>query len=115
MDCNDFEMEIGSFISGKMDLSEEKSFILHLDSCTDCFDELGIYYIVQTALGKVDRDEVQSYNFQGELETIISDRKKQIRQAETRQKVVNAITNTANLVVLAALAIAFLRWFNILL
>ncbi|SHI32192.1 anti-sigma factor family protein [Parasporobacterium paucivorans] len=114
MNCNEFETEIRHFIDGSIDPSQLRGFVEHLHGCPECYDELGIYFIVNTALAKVDRDEAQSYDFQGQMDILINDYEKQIHHLDMKHKTVCAITNTANIVVLAALAIAFLRWFNIL-
>lgn len=114
MTCNEFETQIGSFISGDMNYELIREFISHLYSCNDCCDDLEIYYITNIGFEKVEKEDSISYNFKGELKQIIGNYEKILKRWESFNKCTRAVTVLANIIVLVVLVIGLLTCFDIL-
>ena len=114
MTCNEFETQIGDFVSGNLSYSILEKFLYHLHECKDCYDDLEIYYMTNVGLGKIEKDDTISYNFKGELEQIIGNYEHCLSRFFRFQLFTKTITIAANIVMLVVLLIAFLVWFDII-
>lgn len=46
MNCSDFKKEMNNFISGAMEEDTAADFIKHFNECSQCNEELEIYYMI---------------------------------------------------------------------
>lgn len=70
MDHKEFISNIKPFIYEKLDIDTLKRFLIHLNKCKECREELEIIYLVEKTLVDVD-DENSSYNFDAMLKEFI--------------------------------------------
>jgi len=78
MDCKTFEQNIKPFIHGELDISALKEFLIHLNQCDECREELEIRYLVEKTLVDINEDEHTSYNFEYLLKEYISENEEKI-------------------------------------
>ena len=68
MTCRTAQGLITSFINDELDIDELEEFVDHMQSCTDCREELEVYYALLTAMKQLDEDKHLSNDFNKELE-----------------------------------------------
>lgn len=78
MTCIDTQKLITPFINEKLDEIQLKEFIIHIGSCTECSEELEVYYTLLTAMRQLDEDEELSSDFGFELKREIEKAQDQI-------------------------------------
>ncbi|MBB5263809.1 hypothetical protein HNP82_000907 [Catenibacillus scindens] len=84
MDCREAQALIVPFIEGKLTDEQTETFIQHIENCTDCYDELEVYYIVMVGVKQLDEDEHMLVDFKGDLKKYISYKKEQIAKKHSR-------------------------------
>ncbi len=62
---------ISAFLSEKLDTRELKQFLLHVENCPDCMEELTIQYLVMT--GAAILEEEKSFDLRKELDNILEE------------------------------------------
>jgi len=77
MDCKEFERLIPSFIEQKQDFQTIKKFLVHMDECPDCKEELVIQFLVTEGMQRL--EEGDAFDLQNELEQQIIEAKKKLR------------------------------------
>jgi len=70
LDCNTVEKLIPGFLDDELEPAMLKEFLLHLDSCPDCKEELSIQFIVMEGLNTLETDN--SYDIQKAYEERIA-------------------------------------------
>lgn len=68
MDCLRAQTKITSYVEGKLKGEELKEFLLHVESCPNCMEELEIYYTLLEATRQLDQGLLTTSNFSKELE-----------------------------------------------
>lgn len=69
MTCLEAQSMITAFIEEKLDGGELEEFIYHMRHCSDCKEELEVYYTLMVGMKQLDENEKLSNNFAEELET----------------------------------------------
>ena len=110
MNCLETQKRIRAFLDGTLPDPEMEAFLLHMDTCKDCREELEIYYTVDQAL-KEDEDGIHG-GWDGRKESVTqrlrsSSRKVSVRKGlRTLRIVLRALAGvTAALILLAVLGI----------
>lgn len=67
MTCMKTQSMITPFINDKLDLKETEEFIDHIHSCSECREELEVYYALLTAMKQLDEDKNLSDDYNMEL------------------------------------------------
>ena len=57
MTCKQAVKQIPDFVSGKMSGKQLECFMEHIDSCSECKEELSIQYLIHAGLEDMDRRE----------------------------------------------------------
>lgn len=94
MDCKRFQELIASFVGNKIPQDEINDFLLHLDGCPECREELELSYSVMTALKQLDEGTDLSDNYVADLhakvaESYINELNK--RKTVARKKMILAV------------------------
>ena len=84
MDCREAQALIVPFIEGELTDEQTEAFIQHIENCTDCYDELEVYYIVMVGVKQLDEEEHMLVDFKGDLKKYISNKKEQIARKHSR-------------------------------
>ena len=67
MTCNKAQSMITPFIDNKLSISELEEFLHHVNDCSECMEELRVYYTLLTAMKQLDEDKNLTDNFNTEL------------------------------------------------
>lgn len=84
MDCREAQALIVPFIEGKLNDEQNEKFIQHIENCSDCYDELEVYYIVMVGVKQLDEDEHILVDFKGALKKYIASKKEAIAKKHSR-------------------------------
>ena len=71
MNCKETERLIPAFLAGKLDSKALKQFLLHVEGCADCMEELTIQYLVMT--GAAILEEGNSFDLRKELDGLLEE------------------------------------------
>ena len=69
MTCNRAQKLITPFINDELDNEELEDFINHVNTCSECYEELEVYYTLLTAMKQLDDEERISDDFKLQLST----------------------------------------------
>lgn len=69
MDCRDIQSLITPYIEDKLDDNQLEAFLDHIKACTECQEELEVYFIVDSGLKQLD-GKMES----GNIKEILRDR-----------------------------------------
>ena len=75
MNCKEAEKSIAKFIENSLNDKEMDEFIVHVQECPQCMEELSIQYLVAVGMSRL--EEGGTFDLRGELEEKLS-------QAHTR-------------------------------
>lgn len=67
MTCMEAQRKITPFINDELTLKETEVFIDHVNSCSECREELEVYYALLTAMKQLDEDKILYDDFSMEL------------------------------------------------
>jgi hypothetical protein len=67
MNCNRVQSLITPFINNQIETKEIEEFVLHVENCPNCREELEVYYALLTAMRQLDEDKNLSDDFGLEL------------------------------------------------
>lgn len=68
MTCLEAQSNITAFINDQLDMATLEEFIEHVNHCSDCREELEVYYTLLTAMKLLDEDKELSNQFSQELD-----------------------------------------------
>lgn len=94
MNCIEARRMIAPFVNKELTDKETEQFLKHIDHCSDCMDELDVYYTVHRALASLDSGKHHEFNFQKMLKEDI----RSSRHAVAGRKV----TRTVRMLLVAA-------------
>lgn len=69
MTCDRAQKLITPFINDELDNEELEDFINHVNTCSECYEELEVYYTLLTAMKQLDDEERISDDFKLQLST----------------------------------------------
>lgn len=69
MTCQKVQNQITPFINDELTIKELDEFIHHVDTCSECKEELEVYYALLTAMKQLDENESLSSDYSMELST----------------------------------------------
>lgn len=84
MDCREAQAFIVPFIEGNLNDEQTEKFIEHIENCTECYDELEVYYIVMVGVKQLDEDDHMLVDFNGDLKKYIAFKKEQLAKKHSR-------------------------------
>ena len=71
MDCKETERMIPLFLEDNLDNQEMQEFLIHVNSCEDCREELTIQFLISVCLKRL--EDGNTFNLAGELEQKLRD------------------------------------------
>ena len=71
MDCKETERMIPLFLEDNLDNQEMQEFLIHVNSCVDCREELTIQFLISVGLKRL--EDGNTFNLAGELEQKLRD------------------------------------------
>ena len=71
MDCKETERMIPHFLEDNLDNQEMQEFLIHVNSCEDCREELTIQFLISVGLKRL--EDGNTFNLAGELEQKLRD------------------------------------------
>lgn len=89
MNCMEAQSHITEFINDKLDMTKMEEFLSHVNQCSECREELEVYYALLTAMKLLDEDKELSDHFNQELERKLkfsADKIRKIKIARVRRK-----------------------------
>ena len=98
MDCKETERMIPLFLEDNLDNQEMQEFLIHVNSCEDCREELTIQFLISVGLKRL--EDGNTFNLAGELE-------QKLRDAGHKMKVRSSLQWSA-LVLLVLVVIALI-------
>ena len=84
MDCREAQALIVPFIEVKLHDEQNEKFIEHIENCTDCYDELEVYYIVMVGVKQLDEEDHMLVDFGGDLKKYIAFKKEALAKKHSR-------------------------------
>lgn len=84
MDCLAAQTNITSYVEGELKEEELKEFLLHMEKCDSCREELEIYYTLMEATRQLDEGIITTNNFTEELDDKIKRELDEIRNRENQ-------------------------------
>jgi len=64
MRCRDYEAEVQDFLDGKLNDIQAEEFILHVQQCKRCYEELEIYFSIYRGIGRSDDRMIEDVDFE---------------------------------------------------
>ncbi len=77
MTCKDFEKQIPAFLERKMDFLTLKQFCEHMETCSECHEELVIQFLVTEGMLRL--EEGNAFDLQAELENRLSEARSRVK------------------------------------
>ncbi len=80
MDCHEAQALINKYVHNELDVNTLEDFLLHVEQCSDCMEELEVYYIVFQGFRRLDEDDNIAVNYHEEFLKTLSLNKDRIRR-----------------------------------
>ncbi len=77
MDCKDAEKYIPVYLNENPEDGNTKEFLDHIETCSDCREELTIQFLIATGLQRL--EDGSAFDLTGELRERITDSRRRIR------------------------------------
>lgn len=84
MNCREAQSLIIPFIEEQLEMEQLNAFLDHVTKCSDCYDELEVYYIALSGTRQLDKDEDVISDFKSDLEKFIADNLKAVSQSKKK-------------------------------
>lgn len=78
MNCIDVQRLIMPFINDELDIVQLEEFIHHVRSCSNCMEELEVYYVLLAGMKQLDEDKELSTNFHQDLIDLLKNSEERI-------------------------------------
>lgn len=108
MNCNDARKNIIPYINEQLHMDDTLQFIKHVNECSECKDELEIYYILEHGLS--DREEDVSFDFQKSLNEQLEREEKELESEQILLSYYKIVYNTAVAAMIAMVGLFLLRY-----
>lgn len=77
MTCKDFEKQIPAFLERELDFLTLKQFCEHMETCSECHEELVIQFLVTEGMLRL--EEGDAFDLQTELESRLAEAKNRVK------------------------------------
>lgn len=104
MDCKEFEKMIPAFVGNTLEHKQLKKFLMHVEGCPDCKEELTIQVLVSEGMARL--EDGSAFDLQQELEKHVQESERRIRMHDIFKYASITIELTA-LVAIALIIIFF--------
>ena len=106
MTCREAQSCIVPFIEDKMDDERMEQFLHHIENCSECYDELEVYFIVFSGIRQLDNDQEDISDFKGELKKYIQSKKEKYHKKHKRSLWIRVSMAASVCLIAAAIGIA---------
>lgn len=110
MNCREAQSLIVPFIEDKLDDEQLEAFLAHIESCSECYDELEVYFIVFSGTRQLDDNYDEISDFKGELTKYIERKKEKYHKKHKRELWARA--SVVAIMCAAAMFIIFITMYN---
>lgn len=83
VNCTEARRMVAAYVNKELSVKDMEAFLDHIEHCSDCMDELDVYFTVYRALNSLDDGEHQELNFKKMLEEDIRMERKAIFRKKT--------------------------------
>lgn len=105
MDCREAQSLIVPFIENKLNDEQLEEFLYHIERCSECYDELEVYFIVLSGIRQLDGNEKDISDFKGELGRYIAIKKDELNKKRQHRFRVRLFTVLGSFLILCAAGI----------
>lgn len=105
MQCKDTEKMIPTFLRDELDSGELNRFIEHMDSCSECMEELSIQFLVSEGLERIESGN--NFNLQNALNKKMWIAKHDIRVNKTLKRILHWLEAVVAAVIIISLVIIY--------
>ncbi len=106
MECRDAQRLITSFIDNKLNDNQLKEFLDHVSSCSECYDELEVYYTMLVGTKQLYGDTLVSQDLLKDLKERISNDQRRLHKKHLRRVFVSWFFGTCIAMLLLFVVIA---------
>ncbi len=113
MNCRECQTRVSDYLNDKLEKRELESFINHVNSCKDCYEELEIMFTLTVGLMQLEEDEeehISSYNFKVALKDKLTHELRECINYRVFYNYRNTIIALAYVCVLIGVIIQMLTW-----
>ncbi len=104
MNCRQAQRLITSYVKNKLTGKELEEFLLHVEACPDCYDELEIYYSIYHALNQMEDAAGGEYDFRKALNQQLLRSERSVRSRKFSRVVYLVMVFLAEVVLVMSLA-----------
>lgn len=108
MKCEKVQESVDAYIRHTLPDRGQREFIEHVKQCTECYNELETYFIVDQAIRYLDEEGGESYNIKQLLDEDLDKRLVKLKHKSLAIRVLIIV-----MIVLGMMAVAGLGWFAI--
>ena len=80
MTCSETQKNIKAFLEDRLPAKEVYDFMKHIETCSECYDELEVHFMVNEAQKAFSDDEPESYNLRPQFLLMLENKKKWLRK-----------------------------------
>ena len=80
MKCREAESLVQQYIDDTLPPKKLEAFISHVQSCSSCYEELEIHFIIHHAIKYLDEDRHDSYDMKAKLSEDLLKKEKRLRK-----------------------------------
>ena len=99
MNCKEAEKMIPTFLVKQLNNRDLNEFLMHVEDCPECMEELTIQYLVMIGSSLI--EEGKSFNLRTALNELLNEAKSQVK----RWKIYNRLSYVAEMITLLIMAI----------
>ncbi len=82
MNCREAQALINKYVHNELDLKTLEEFLLHVELCPDCMEDLEVYYIVFQGFRRLDEDDNIAVNYHDEFIHTLTMNEDKIKRAK---------------------------------
>jgi len=84
MNCREVQSLLIPFIEGQLETEQLSAFLDHVTTCSNCNDELEVYYIALSGAKQLDNDDDAISDFRSDFEKFLNNNLKMLSQQKKR-------------------------------
>lgn len=107
MNCIEARRMVSAYVNKELSTKETEAFLDHIAHCSDCMDELDIYFTVYRALNSLDASEHHEFNFQKMLKEDIRMERRSIFRKKTIALIRSVLLLAAEVLLLISVYTAY--------
>lgn len=110
MICREWQKMIPRFLNNTLETHELESFMKHVQTCGDCYEELEIMFMLSIGLQELNEDRNISYNFSQLLENKITEAEIYCRRIKQIRYLNWLVIFILHLLVIFGIGLQIVKW-----